>query len=264
MGKKMSMVYGIAAYAVFLGAALYAIGFIGGFGVPKDIDSGQPGGFGISLAVNVALLGLFAVQHTGMARQAFKSWLTRHVPSAIERSTYVLMSSVILILMYLLWQPMPQVVWNVENTVARGVIMALFAGGWLIFLAASFMIHHFDLFGLRQVWMNMKGERYRDLGFRVKGLYQYVRHPIQVGFLIAFWATPTMTVGHLVFSMATTAYIVIAVLFFEEHDLVKHFGSRYRQYQQQVHAFMPIGRYRKPRLPETQDGETATDLHVVA
>ena len=264
MGKRMSMIYGIAAYAVFLGTALYAIGFIGGFGVPKDIDSGQPGGFGLSLAINAALLGLFTVQHTGMARQAFKRWLTRHVPSAIERSTYVLVSSALLIMMYWLWQPIPQVVWNVENTVARGVIMAMFAAGWLIFLAASFQIHHFDLFGLRQVWMNMKGERYRDLGFRVNGLYKYVRHPIQVGFLIAFWATPTMTVGHLVFSIATTAYIVVAVLFFEEIDLVKHFGNRYRRYQQQVYAFMPIGRYRKPRLSEIQNDETATDLRVAA
>ena len=264
MGKKTSMIYGIAAYAVFLATALYAIGFIGGFGVPKDINSGQPGGLGISLAVNAALLGLFAVQHTGMARQVFKRWLTRHVPSAIERSTYVLVSSVMLILMYWLWQPMPQVVWNVENPVARGAIMALFAGGWLIFLVASFQIHHFDLFGLRQVWMNMKGERYRDLGFRVKGFYQYVRHPIQVGFLIAFWATPTMTLGHLVFSVATTAYIVIAVLFFEERDLVKHFGERYRRYQKQVYAFMPIGRHHRPRLSETQHDETVTDLRAVA
>jgi len=264
MGKKMSMIYGITAYAAFLGSALYAIGFIGGFGVPKDINSGQAGDFGIAFAVNAALLGLFAVQHTGMARRAFKNWLTRYIPSSIERSTYVLVSSLLLISMYVLWQPMPQVIWNVENTVARAAIMTLFASGWLIFLAASFQIHHFDLLGLRQVWMNMKGETYRDLGFRVNGFYKYVRHPIQVGFLIAFWATSTMTAGHLLFSVATPAYIIVAVLFFEERDLVKHFGRQYRHYQEQVYAFLPIGRYRRPQLAEMRDDEAVSDLGAVA
>jgi protein-S-isoprenylcysteine O-methyltransferase Ste14 len=264
MSKVMSMIYGVVAYAAFLASAVYAIGFIGGFGVPKTIDSGVPGDVTSALMVNAMLLGLFAVQHTGMARQAFKSWITRFIPASIERSTYVLTSSLTLILMYVAWRPMPQVIWHVEGAMARGVIWMMFASGWLIFLAASFMIHHFDLFGLRQVWLSMQDKPYTDLGFRTPGFYRFVRHPIQAGFLIAFWSTPTMTLGHLVFSMATTAYIFIAVLLFEERDLARNLGETYRSYQRQVYGFLPLRRFEQPRLSGARSDDTAPGMRAAA
>jgi protein-S-isoprenylcysteine O-methyltransferase Ste14 len=214
--------------------------------------------------MNTVLLGLFALQHTGMARQAFKRWITRYIPASIERSTYVLTSSLTLILMYAAWQPMPQVIWNAEGTVARGVIWTMFGSGWLIFLAASFMIHHFDLLGLRQVWLSMKDKPYTELGFRARGFYRFVRHPIQVGFLIAFWSAPTMTLGHLLFSMATTAYIFIAVLLFEERDLVRNRGETYRNYQRQVYGFLPLRRIATPQPSGAGDDETTREMTVAA
>jgi protein-S-isoprenylcysteine O-methyltransferase Ste14 len=180
-----------------------------------------------------------------MARRGFKQWWTTIVPKPLERSTYVLFSSLSLILLYWQWRPLPQVVWNVEGAAARAVALALFASGWIIVLVATFMIHHFDLFGLRQVWLRFQDRPYRELGFRTPGFYRYLRHPIQVGFLIAFWATPTMTAGHLIFALATTGYIFIAVKMWEERDLLREHGERYRVYMDQVGGFLPKGRYRE-------------------
>ncbi len=242
MRRMMSFVYGSVAYTIFLGAFLYAVGFVGDMFVPKSIDSGEVGPLLPSLLINTLLLGLFAVQHSGMARWSFKRWWTKIVPAPIERATYVLATSLVLILMYWQWRPMPELVWQVEDPAFRTALLALFATGWAVVLLATFMIHHFDLFGMRQVWLHLRGRPYTELGFRTPGFYQYLRHPIQLGFLIAFWATPTMTVGHLLFALATTGYIVIAVKLFEERDLVRHFGDTYRRYMKQVPGFFPSGR----------------------
>ena len=203
MARVLGLLYGMLAYVMSVGALLYAIGFVGNIGVPKSIDSGEPGPFVPSLLINAGLLGVFAIQHSGMARQRFKRWWTRFVPQPIERSTYVLFSSLALILLYWQWRPLPDVIWSVESGGGQAVAQALFAVGWLIVLLATLMIHQFDLLGMRQVWLRFQDLPYRDLGFRTPGLYKYVRHPIQVGFLIALWATPAMTVGHLIFALVT-------------------------------------------------------------
>ena len=245
MRRALGLLYGALGYVVSLGAFLYAVGFVGNFGVPKSIDSGKPGPVVPSLLINALLLGIFALQHSVMAREGFKRWWTRFVPRQIERSTYVLFSSLALIFLYRQWQPLPDVIWSVESAGGRAVAQALFALGWLTVLLASLMIQHLDLLGVRQVWLRFQDLPYRDLGFRTPGLYRYVRHPIQAGLLIAFWATPTMTVGHLVFALGMTAYVVIAVKRFEERDLRKEFGPRYENYMRQVGGFLPKGRYRE-------------------
>ena len=245
MPRVFGLVYGMLAYVMSVGALLYAIGFVGNIGVPKSIDSGEPGPFVPSLLINAVLLGIFTTQHSGMARQRFKRWWTRFVPQPIERSTYVLFSSLALILLYWQWRPLPDVIWSVESGGGQAVARALFAIGWLIVLLATLMIHQFDLLGMRQVWLRFQNLPYRDLGFRTPGLYKYMRHPIQVGFLIAFWATPAMTVGHLIFALAITGYILIAVKMFEERDLLKQFGPLYENYREQVGGFLPKGRYRE-------------------
>ena len=251
MSKMMSFIYGSAAYTLFLGCFVYAAGFLGNFVVPKSIDSGQVAPLTETLIVNTLLLSLFAIQHSGMARKGFKKAWTKVVPEQIERSTYVLFSSLALFLLYWQWRPMPQVVWSIENSFGQGVMWSLFGAGWMIVLLSTMMIHHFDLFGMRQVYMHAKGVPYKDLGFRTPGFYRCMRHPIQVGFLIAFWATPLMTVGHLVFAVITAAYIVIAVTMFEEPDLVREFGERYRNYMRQVPGFIPLGRFRETESPRT-------------
>ncbi|MBI3716290.1 MAG: isoprenylcysteine carboxylmethyltransferase family protein [Betaproteobacteria bacterium] len=239
MGKFIAALYGAAAYVMFLFVFLYAVGFVANWLVPKSIDSGAPGDLLTSLVINAMLLGVFAVQHSVMARPGFKQWWCNIVPASVERSTYVLLSNLALILMFWCWQPMPGVVWDITSQAGVAVMWSLYAAGWLIALTSTFAINHFDLLGLRQVYLNLKGEKYTYLKFKIIGLYGLVRHPIMLGFLIAFWATPHMSVGHLVFAIATTIYVLIA-LQLEERDLVTHLGDEYKEYQKKVPMIVPL------------------------
>ena len=235
--------YGIFSYLIFFGTFLYAIGFIGNFGVPTTLDGPATGPFAISLAINAGLLTLFAVQHSVMARKWFKEWWTRIVPKPIERSTYVLFSSLALILLFTFWRPLGGVIWSVEDPIGRFVLRGLFAFGWALILYSTFLINHFDLFGLRQVWRNLLGQSQDGLRFTTPGPYRVVRHPLYVGWLFAFWMTPVMTFAHLLFSVATTAYILLAIRF-EEKDLVHEFGDTYEEYRRTVPMLIPSLRKR--------------------
>ncbi len=238
MKRYLTFGYGALCYAVFLASFLYAVGFVGNIVVPRTVDHGITASIGEAVVVNLILLGLFAVQHSVMARPAFKRMWTHIVPPSVERSTYVLLSSLLLGLLYWQWRTMPQVIWHVSAPAGRHVLLTLFWAGWAIVLTSTFMINHFDLFGLRQVYLAWRGEPYRDLAFRTTLFYRVVRHPIMVGFIVAFWATPTMTAGHLMFALATTGYILIAIQL-EEHDLVAGLGDSYRNYRAEVPMLIP-------------------------
>ena len=239
MNRSLAVLYGGASYTAFLATFLYAIAFVAGVGVPKHIDNGAGAPVWTALAIDIGLLTLFAVQHSGMARPAFKRWWTRFVPPAIERSTFVLISSAVLALLFWLWRPLPHVVWQVDAGLARCVLWGVSLFGWLLVLTSSFTINHFELFGLRQVWLHARGRVAKDESFVIRAMYRIVRHPLMLGFLIAFWVTPTMTIGHLLFTAVITGYIFVAVKFLEERDLVAMHGDTYRDYQRKVPMLLP-------------------------
>jgi protein-S-isoprenylcysteine O-methyltransferase Ste14 len=241
MKRSLVFAYGLICYAVFLGCFVYAIGFIGNVGVPKSLDSGATGLWAQALLINAALLGLFAIQHSVMARQGFKRVWTKIIPEPAERSTYVLLSSVCLILLFWQWRPMGGVIWDVRSLAGQAFAYSVYGFGWVLLLVATFLINHFDLFGLRQVFLYLRRKEYKQLKFATPWLYKIVRHPLYVGWLLIFWATPTMTVAHLVFAVATTAYILVAIQL-EERDLVRIHGESYASYREQVPMLIPTGR----------------------
>lgn len=237
MQRFLILVYGVACYALFFATFCYAAGFVGNLFVPRSMDSAAIVPLGEALLVNLGLLAAFAIQHSVMARPGFKRWWTRFVPEPAERSTYVLFSSVALIVLFWFWQPMGGVVWDLDEPFARGVMHGLFAFGWGLVLISTFLINHFDLFGLRQVWLQFRGIPYTSLKFGTPGPYRLVRHPLYLGWLFAFWATPTMTVAHLVFALMTTAYIFVAIQL-EERDLVDALPE-YEHYRERVPMILP-------------------------
>jgi len=244
LGRITAFLYGVFCYLVFFATFLYAIGFIGNLWVPKSIDSGPQKPLGVALAINLALLAVFALQHSVMARPWFKKAWTKFVPTVAERSTYVLFSSLALLLLFWKWEPMGGVVWSVGNLYAYFAIQILYALGWLTVLVTTFLISHFDLFGLRQVWFYLICKDYEPPAFRTPGPYKVVRHPLYVGWLMVFWSAPVMTVAHLVFAVMTTAYILVAIQF-EERDLVRAHGE-YAEYRKRVPMLVPVGRAKEP------------------
>ena len=237
MSRFLAFLYGAASYAVFFATFLYAIGFVGNLVVPKSLDSPAEGPWQTALAIDLGLLALFALQHSLMARPAFKRMLTRVVSPVIERSTYVLASSLALLLLFWLWRPLGGVVWDVQNDIGVALLYAGFAFGWLLVLVTTFVINHFDLFGLRQVWRHLLRQPQQDLKFVEPVLYRVVRHPLYVGWFFAFWCTPTMTVTHLLFAVMTTAYILIAIQL-EERDLMNA-HPEYADYRKKVPMLIP-------------------------
>jgi len=244
--RLLVLIYGVVCYVLFLGTFLYAIGFVTNFAVPKAIDDGVAGDLVLSLAVDGILLGLFAVQHSVMARPGFKQWWTKIIPAFAERSTYVLLTSLVLVIVFWQWRPLPQTVWQVPWPALRALLWGVSAVGWLLVLISTFLIDHFELFGLRQVFLHFTNQPYVPVGFQARTVYRFVRHPIMTGFIIAFWATPTMSVGHLFFAAMTTGYILVA-LQFEERDLVTYHGDQYREYRRQVGMLVPSLRRTKAR-----------------
>jgi len=243
MKRVIAFIYGVICYIIFLVTFLYAVAFIANIQIPdyvsKTIDSGTSGPLVISVIIDVVLLGIFALQHSVMARPAFKKWWTKIVPKSVERSTYVLFASLALLLMYWQWKPLPDLVWDVQTSVARTALWTLSGLGWFLVLSGTYMISHWHLFGLKQVTDNLKGNVPSNPKFQINGYYRFLRHPLMLGFIIAFWATPSMSVGHLLFAGLSTGYILIA-LQFEEHDLIHFFGDKYLNYKKRVPGLFPI------------------------
>ena len=248
MKRGLIFAYGAICYVIFLATFAYTIGFVGNFAVPRTLDGSASGSLWAALAINLSLLTAFALQHSVMARPAFKSWWTRIVPKATERSTYVLFTCITLFAFFALWQPMAGVIWNVSNASGQIFLYGLFGLGWVIVLIATFLINHFDLFGLRQVWLELRGKPSTSLTFATPWLYKYVRHPLYVGWLLVFWATPTMTVAHLIFAIVTTAYILVAIQL-EERDLIAQHGAQYDNYRRRVPMLVPRLFCRSERRP---------------
>lgn len=255
MFKRISFFsYGVISYAIFFASFLYAIGFVGNFLVPTTLDAQPTGSTGMAILINLGLLTVFAVQHSVMARPWFKRMWTKLVPQVIERSTYVLFSSVLMFALFWQWRPMGGEIWSVGDSTLRAVIYSVYGLGWAILLLSTFLINHFDLFGLRQVWLQLIGREYTPLRFGTPFLYQIVRHPLYVGWLTIFWATPTMTAAHLLFAVMTTAYILVAIQF-EERDLIAEHGDRYRSYRERVPMLIPV--LRKNRGAATTAADVA-------
>jgi protein-S-isoprenylcysteine O-methyltransferase Ste14 len=238
MQRFLFFLYGLVAYLLFFVAILYGIGFVGNVYVPKGIDGGAVGSLSSAIAVNVSLLLLFALQHNVMARPWFKNWWTRFVPRPIERSTYVAAASLILLVLYWQWRPMPQVVWQVDHSLARGILWALYFLGWATVFFSSFVIDHFELFGLKQVWLYFMGREQTTAPFSERSLYRWVRHPLMLGFIIAFWSAPTMSQGRLLFAAVASAWILIAIQI-EERDLAQYLGEPYREYRKRTPMIVP-------------------------
>jgi methanethiol S-methyltransferase len=254
MKRALALAYGLLCYAVFFATFLYAIGFLGNFLVPNSIDASAVSSLGEALAIDIGLLALFAIQHSVMARPAFKRWWVRIVPAVAERSTYVLLSSLALILLFWQWRPIGTLIWNVDSETARLLLYAGFASGWILLLVSTFLINHFDLFGLRQVWLYFRGRPYTDIAFRTPSLYKVVRHPLYVGWLLIFWCAPTMSAAHLLFAVLSTAYILIAIQF-EERDLTRAFPE-YADYRRRVPMLIPFAARRRARAKQ-QSGALA-------
>jgi methanethiol S-methyltransferase len=242
VGRIVAFLYGLASYAVFFIAFLYAVGFTSDLAVPKTIDSGVAGPITQALIINLLLMSAFAVQHSVMARKQFKQWWTQYVPKSVERSTYVLLASLVLLLLFWQWRPMPGVIWHIVDPQVARVVTGISFAGWLLVLTSTFLINHFELFGLHQVANNLAGQPMPVPRFRTPLYYKFVRHPIYLGFIIAFWAAPTMTAGHLLFTVVTTVYIIVGTLL-EERDLIDLFGDEYRRYKERVAMLVP---WRKP------------------
>ena len=249
MRRWLFFAYGVICHLLFLVTFAWLAGFVGNFLVTKSIDSTLPGSISQAILIDVLLLALFAVQHSVMARPAFKRIWTRILPEPIERSTYVLVSCAVTFVLMWQWRGIDQVIWNAQHSMLRGLLWGLFAVGWLLVPLASLLINHFDLFGTRQVWLHLRGREYRALPFRVPSLYKHVRHPLYIGWAIAFWATPTMTVGHLLFAGVLTGYMGLAALL-EERDLIAFFGRQYEDYRQRVPMFIPRWKSRGAMMPE--------------
>jgi methanethiol S-methyltransferase len=256
MSRILIFVYGLLCYLVSVAVLVYGMGFIVGFLTPTQLDGPAQRALGPARGIDLALVALFALQHSIMARPAFKRWWTRFVPEAAERSTYLLMSSVALGTLFAFWEPVGGTVWKLADGAARDLVIGLYALGWLLLLYTTFLIDHFDLFGLTQVWRQLTGSAYRAPQFHTPSLYRVVRHPLYIGWLTIFWAAPTMTVSHLLFALATTAYILIAIRF-EERDLVSAFGARYVEYRARTPMLVPrlAARGRTPLITESRTGE---------
>jgi protein-S-isoprenylcysteine O-methyltransferase Ste14 len=233
-----AFLFGAVAYLTFVFTILYAIGFVSDFVVPKSIDAGVKTPISEAVAINLALMSLFAIQHSVMARKGFRQWWTRFIPKPVERSTYVLFASLTLLLLFWQWRPMPAVIWHIEEPELAATIATLSLGGWVLIFTSTFLINHFELFGLHQVANNLAGRQMPGPTFRTPLLYNFVRHPIYLGFIIAFWVTPTMSAGHLMFAAVTTAYIFVGILL-EERDLIDMFGDDYRRYKERVSMLFP-------------------------
>lgn len=257
MKRTLALAYGVASYGVFLAVFLYAVGFVGDLLVPRSVDTGAGGSTVLAILVDSVLLALFAVPHSVMARPAFKAWWTRFVSPPIERSTYVLVSSLLLGLLFWQWRPIPFIVWRVGDPTGRMLLLAVFWLGWGVVLVSTFLINHFDLFGLRQTYVFSTDRPYRPLEFKTPGFYRFVRHPVMTGFLVAFWAAPTMTAGRLLFAAATTAYVLIG-LRFEERDLERAFGEPYRAYRRRTGLLWPRLRPAKPGPQPDRPGPDQT------